>query len=118
LIAKEPNKLIFLVHTGTTTFLLIVTSSADILKMWKRNTNFHNPDNWIGFQDDCGQNIFSFPPYMESSVVSLGGQFHGKQIILPVNGHFVFQAGVTTLSDQGTCHGRGKLTTAQFHHGA
>jgi len=55
---------------------------------------------------------------MESSVVSLGGQFHGKQIILPVNGHFVFQAGVTTLSDQGTCHGRGKLTTAQFHHGA
>jgi hypothetical protein len=87
----------------------------DGMKVWRRNTNFWNVGNWEGLVDEnCSKNIFSFPGWMDPSVVAFPSSFIGKQIILPVNGHFVFQPGLTTLSDSGTCqHGRGN--TNQNH---
>jgi len=85
---------------------------GDGMKVWRRNTNFWNVRNWEGLVDEnCSENIFSFPQWMDPSVVAFPSNFIGKQIILPVNGHFVFHSGLTTLSDSGTCHhGRGNNT--------
>lgn len=82
---------------------------------WRKNTNFGNANNWEGLLDvNCSSNIFSFPEYMDTTVVSWPSSFIGKQIIL-TNGYFVFQTGVTTLSDEGkndgSCQrGRGTLS--------
>ncbi|CAG7815875.1 unnamed protein product [Allacma fusca] len=87
--------------------LLLIDSSSGAqgrVKEWKRNMNFDNAENWEGLVDkSCGANIFSFDAWMESSVISLPTHISAKQIILPLNGYFVFQPGLTTLSTSTTC---------------
>lgn len=87
------------------------------LKEWRLNTNFDNVANWQGLagHENCSKNIYEFPAwYSQEFVVTLPTRFIGKQIILPVNGHFVFQEGTTTFlppasqQQEDTCRGRGK----------
>lgn len=102
-----------------------ISSSAGIsihrpgpaLKEWRLNTNFDNVANWQGLagHENCTKNIYEFPAwYSQEFVVTLPSRFIGKQIILPVNGHFVFQEGTTTFlpvapqQQEDTCRGRGK----------
>lgn len=88
-------------------------------KEWRLNTNFDNVHNWHGLRghENCSRNIYSFPTwYDEQFVVTLPEMFRGKQIILPVNAHFVFKegshtflnsAGDATGESETTCEGRG-----------
>lgn len=96
-----------------------IHSPGPVVKEWRLNTNFDNTVNWQGLagHENCSKNIYEFPAWYETQfVVTLPNKFIGKQIILPVNGHFVFREGSTTFSptqpssaSQGSdeCRGRG-----------
>lgn len=98
--------LTYCLHNGAGSESLAGADKFRGVRSWRKNTNFENADNWEGLVDaNCSSNIFSFPGWMDTTVVSWPTFFIGKQIILPLTGHFVFQPGVTTLSDKGKSDG-------------
>jgi len=81
-------------------------------KTWNKNTNWDNLGNWDGYERNCSKNIYSFPTGMDRMVISIrpNTTISTKQIILPRNGHLVFQKGSTVLlnSPSETCQGTGE----------
>lgn len=81
-------------------------------KSWNKNTNFNNFGNWVGYERNCSKNIYSFPSDMDLTVILVPPDttLSTKQIILPRQGHLVFQKGSTVLfnSPLETCDGTGK----------